>query len=376
MSDDVVIIGGGASGLTCAAMLHRHGIDSVILERSDSVASSWRTRPDNLRLTGGRRASTLPLSRFPHTKGTFPTRLELIDYLEQYAAAQKLNIRTGVTVRRIDPEDGKWRINTDTGPLAARHVIVATGLFAVPHVPDWPGGRLAAPRLIHSSSYRNPTPFIGQDVLIVGAGTTAMEIAGELDAAGARSIRMAVRTPPNIVPRIIGALPGVKLMLRLPARIGDAQMRMIRRISIGDLTEFGLPVPPDGPFRLLKQRHTDPGIIDPATLHGIRSRRIVIVPTIERLDDGGAFLVDGSCIEVDHIIAATGFRPGLESLVGHLGVLNERGDPSADAHRKYPGLYFSGFESVPGQLAFCGSSARRITKSITSATKKDHDLAA
>lgn len=376
MSDDVVIIGGGASGLTCAAMLHRRGINSMILERSDSVASSWRTRPDNLRLTGGRRASTLPLSKFPHTTGTFPTRLELIDYLEQYAETQKLNVHTEVEARRIDREDGKWRIDTSSGPLGARNVVVATGLFAVPHVPDWPGSELAAAGLIHSSSYRNPTPFIGRDVLIIGAGTTAMEIAGELDAAGAQSIRMAVRTPPNIVPRIIGALPGVKLMLRLPARIGDAQMRMIRRISIGDLTEFGLPIPPDGPFKLLKQRHTDPGIIDTATLRAIRSRRIAIVPTVEALDDGGAFLADGSYIKVDNIIAATGFRPGLESLVGHLGVLNERGDPSVDVHRKYPGLYFSGFESVPGQLAFCGSSARRITKAITGATRKEHDLAA
>lgn len=376
MSDDTVIIGGGASGLTCAAMLHRHGISSVILERSGSVATSWRTRPDNLRLTGGRRASTLPLSKFPHTAGTFPTRLELIAYLEQYAETQKLNIHTGVEAQRIDHEDGKWRVDTNSGSITARNVIVATGLFAVPYVPDWPGGELGAPRLIHSSSYRNPTPFIGKDVLIVGAGTTAMEIAGELDRAGARSVRMAVRTPPNIVPRIIGALPGVKLMLRLPARIGDAQMRMIRRISIGDLTEFGLPVPADGPFKLLKQRHTDPGIIDAATLRAIRSRRIMIVPTVDRMDDGGAFLVDGSYIQVDCIIAATGFRPGLESLVGHLGVLNERGDPAADAHRKHTGLHFTGFESVPGQLAFCGSSARRITKAITGTTKKNHDLAA
>lgn len=372
MSDDVVIIGAGASGMTCAAMLQRHGLSSTILERSDSVASAWRTRPDNLRLTGGRRTSTLPWSKFPHTAGIFPTRSELIEYLEHYAASKHLTIRTGVLAHRIERDDDQWRIDTTTGPVSARYVIVATGVFAVPHVPDWPGADLAASRMIHSSGYRNPAPFAGRDVLIIGAGTTAMEIAGELEAAGARSVQMAVRTPPNIVPRIIGALPGVKLLLRLPARIGDAQMRVIRRISIGDLTEFGLPVPPDGPFSLLKQRHTDPGIIDTATLRGIRSRRIVIVPTVERLDEAGAYLIDGSYIQVDNIIAATGFRPGLEPLVGHLGILDRRGVPSPDALRQYPGLHFTGFESVPGQLAFCADSAGRITKAITADLKRSH----
>lgn len=374
-SEDVVIIGSGASGLACAAALRRRGIASLMLERHEAVAATWRRRSDGLHLIAGRRASAMPGSRFPRSVGTFPTRDELVTHLEQFAQRNQLRVRTGVTLQRVDRERDHWVLTTTVGPITARHVVVATGLFAEPVMPKWPGRELFGGQLIHSADYRNPQPFVDQDVLVVGAGTTGVEIAGELDAAGARSVAIAVRNRPNLLPRSLGALPGLKLILKLPARVGDAQMRLMRRMFIGDLSGVGLPAPPDGPFATVQKRHTTPTNIGPECVRAIRDGRIRIVAAVESLDERGARLVDGSRVDADTIIAATGFRSGLDGLVGHLGVLDGRSEPlehSADGPAA--GLHFAGFENVPGQLAFCGAAARRVLQEVltmrqTSATQ-------
>lgn len=256
-------------------------------------------------------------------------------------------------------------LTTTLGPITTRQVVVATGLFAEPVMPEWAGRELFDGRLIHSADYRNPLPFVDQDVLVVGAGTTGVEIAGELDTAGARSVAIAVRSRPNLIPRSLGVLPGLKLILKLPARIGDAQMRLMRRMLIGDLSEYGLPAPPDGPFATVEKRHTTPTNIGPECVRAIRAGRIRIVDAVDAFDERGARLVDGSCVDADTIIAATGFRSQLAGLVGHLGVLDARSEPlehSADGPA--PGLHFAGFENVPGQLAFCGAAARRVLQEV------------
>lgn len=364
--EDVVIVGSGASGLACAAALRRRGIDALVLEKHDAVAATWRRRSDGLHLIAGRRASAMPGTRFPRGVGTFPTRDELVAHLEQFAQQNQLRVRTGVTVHRVDRKGAHWALMTTRGPISARKVVVATGLFAEPVMPEWPGRELFGSRLIHSADYRNPLPFVDQHVLVVGAGTTGVEIAGELDAAGARSVTIAVRSRPNLLPRSLGVLPGVKLILKLPTRIGDAQMRFLRRMLIGDLSEQGLPPPPDGPFATVDKRHTTPTNIGPECVRAIRAGRIRIAAAVEALDERGARLVDGSHVDADTIIAATGFSSRLDGLVGHLGVLDARGEPmdySADGPTS--GLHFAGFENVPGQLAFCGEAARRVLREVT-----------
>jgi cation diffusion facilitator CzcD-associated flavoprotein CzcO len=361
-----IIIGAGPAGLSAAAALKDRGITAVVVDRSDAVASSWRHRPEGLRLNSGRWMSQLPGTAYPRHTPVFPTRDQEIAYLETYAAEHADDLRTGVEVRRIDRAGDDWALDSTAGRLRARHVIVATGLYNSPRTPRWPGLELVADRLIHAYDYIRPEPFIGKDVLVIGSGTSGFEIAGELESAGATSVRLSVRTPPNIMPRIFGALPGVKQMMKLPPRLGDAQVRVIQKLTIGDLSSHGLPTPGDGPFTQLKRTGASPAGVDPEVLAAIRAGRIHVVPAVAGFDAGGVLLMDGSHLHVDRIIAATGYAPDLGILLGHLGVLDDSGIPVASGFRAaHRGLHFIGFENVPGQLIFCTAAARHIAKAIS-----------
>jgi putative flavoprotein involved in K+ transport len=259
-------------------------------------------------------------------------------------------------------------VRTPRGELVASDVVVATGLLQVPFIPDWPGRSRFIGDLIHAASYRNPASFRGHDVLVVGAGCSGMEIAAELADGGARRVRLAVRTPPNILLRSIGGLPGdpaAMLLLRVPPRVADAQMALLRRLVLGDLTRHGLPAPAEGPFQRLARTGEAPAVVDRDVLTAIRAGRLEVVAAVTALDERGARLADGNRADVDTVIAATGYRTGLAPLVGHLGVLDDRGRPPGVAADETPaGLWFIGFRAGPGQIGAVGGQARRIATAI------------
>ena len=166
----------------------------------------------------------------------FPTRDDLVRYLESYAKRFELTVRFGVRVGRIDPCDGGWSVSTSAGPYLAKQVVVAIGHQHTPRLPDWPGMNLYPGRLLHSADYRNPKDFRGADVFVVGAGCSGLEIAYDLAQGGAARVRIAVRTQPNIVLRTWGWLPSdllIKPLFRLPPRNADAIAEFLRRHAIG-----------------------------------------------------------------------------------------------------------------------------------------------
>jgi cation diffusion facilitator CzcD-associated flavoprotein CzcO len=121
---------------------------------------------------------------------------------------------------------------------------VATGYERQPFIPSWPGRDRFTGRLLHAADYRNPAPFRGSDVLVVGSGCSGMEIAYDLAAAGAGLVRLSVRTPPSMLLRSVGGLPGdlpALVLLRLPPRVGDSQVRLLQRLVLGDLAPTGFP---------------------------------------------------------------------------------------------------------------------------------------
>ena len=193
-----------------------------------------------------------------------------------------------------------------------------------------------------------------------------MEIAYDLAQGRARRVRLAVRTPPNILLRTVGGLPGDPIgvaMLKLPPALADAQTRAIARLTLGDLGPLGLPAPDEGPFARLARLGVSPAVVDREVIDAIKDRRIEIVPAVEALEQRGARLADGTRADVDAIIAATGYRCGLETLVGHLGVLDERGVPRVvGGGEAAPGLRFIGYRPVPGQIRLSGIEARRAAR--------------
>jgi cation diffusion facilitator CzcD-associated flavoprotein CzcO len=363
---EAVVIGAGPAGLAAAAELGRRGIPAVVLERSDAVAAAWRGRYDRLRLNSSRWTSQLPGARYPRGAGVFPARDEVVRYLEDYA--RPLDVRFDTTVERIDRDGDVWRIRTSQGDLAAGHVIVATGHSSTPHVPSWPGRDGFSGRLLHAAEYRNPAAFRDADVLVVGPGCSGMEIAYDLATGGAGRVRLAVRTSPNILLRsAVGPVLG-RLVLALGVARADRIMRALQRLTVGDLAPYGLPVPEEGMASRLARLGVAPAIIDKTTVQAIKDRRFDIVAGVERLDGDGVVLADGSRIEPHAVIAATGYRTGLEPLVGHLGVLDERGKPRVTSGEAATGLRFVGYIPRPGQIGRMGAEAAAAAEAIAAAS--------
>jgi cation diffusion facilitator CzcD-associated flavoprotein CzcO len=365
---DVVVIGSGPAGLACAAELGARGVPATVLERGDGIGAAWERRYDALRFNTSRLHSALPGAPFPGEFGQFPTRDQYVAYLREYARRSDVRVETGVEWTGLVPGDGGWQVRTGRGDRLVRHVVVATGIFNRPRLPDWPGRADFSGTLLHAADYRNPEPFLGQDVLVVGAGSTGLEVAHGLATGGAGRVRLSVRSAPNILLRMMGGLPGdlpVPLFLRLPTAWVDRLLLFMQRRVIGDLSGYGLAAPTEGPIAGLRRRGAGTAIVDREVVDAIRDGAIDVVPAVERLGASGASLVDGRRVDVDAIIAATGYTTGLADLVGHLGVLDHQGMPvDGEGAEVAPGLRFVGFVYRPGLTGYVGRAARRVAREI------------
>jgi cation diffusion facilitator CzcD-associated flavoprotein CzcO len=240
--------------------------------------------------------------------------------------------------------------------------------------PRWPGRDQYRGRVLHTAEYRNPRDFLEADVLVIGPGCSGMEIAYDLTEGGASRVRVAVRTQPNLILRQAAGLPGdvpATLMYRLPAPIGDRQTRLIRRLTIGDLSAYGLVPPTEGILSRSRREGKAPAILDKPVIDAIKQRRIEIVAAVDSLDATGVVLADRTRLEPDVVIAATGYTTGLEPLVGHLGVLDKRGVPVVHGGpAAAPGLRFIGYLPKPGQIGGIGTEATRAARQIKKELKR------
>lgn len=367
----VYVIGGGPGGLAAAAALRAQGVRAVVLEKSSGVAASWRAHYDRLHLHTTRRWSSLPGLPMPRRFGRWVSRDDVVRYLEKYAEHHDLEVVTGVEVTRIDRADGTdWRLTATGGRiLTGRAVVVATGHNHTPRLPDWPGRDTFTGELLHAADYRNPAPYAGRDVLVVGIGNTGAEIAVDLVEGGASRIRIAIRTVPHIVRRSTAGWPAQAtgiLVRRLPVRLVDRAGGLMSRIAVPDLSAQGLPRPDTGLYSRVREGAIpvqDIGLID-----AVKRGRVLPVATVASFDTDTVVLADGTRITPDAVIAATGYDRDLEGLVGHLGVLDERGRPvvhGARTPKQAPGLYFTGFTNpISGMFREMALDAQKIAKSL------------
>ncbi|MFF0202545.1 flavin-containing monooxygenase [Streptomyces sp. NPDC005017] len=368
----VYVVGAGPGGLAVAHALRARGLRAVVLEKSDAVGSSWRGHYDRLHLHTTRRLSALPGLAMPRRFGRWVSRDDVVRYLEKYAEHHGLEIVTGVEVSRIEPSpDGDgWLLHATGGRrLDGAAVVVATGYNHTPLVPDWPGRDAYPGEFLHASRYRNAEPFAGRDVLVVGAGNTGAEIAVDLVEGGAKRVRLAVRTTPHIVRRSTAGwaaqYTGV-LVRRLPVGLVDTLARPLARVSVPDLAAHGLPRPGSGLYSRVGEGAIpvqDVGLID-----AVRAGRVEVVAAVDAFEGEEVLLADGTRVAPDAVVAATGYTRALESLVGHLDVLDPRGRPvvhGARSPRDAPGLYFTGFTNpISGMLRELALDAEKIAKRI------------
>jgi cation diffusion facilitator CzcD-associated flavoprotein CzcO len=366
---DAVIVGAGPAGLACAATMRAAGLGAGIFEKADHVGAVWRRHYDRLHLHTDRKHSGLPGMAMPQTYPLYPSRMQMVAYLESYAARFEIQPVFNTAVSCIRRDGVLWRAETAQGSIAAPVVIVATGIADAPYRPSWPGLDVYQGAVVHSSEYRNPAPYSGKRVLVVGFGNSGGEIALDLAEAGI-DVALAVRGPVQILPRDLLGLPILTwaiLYQRLPARLVDLINAPILRLAVGSFERLGLRRAAKGPRQMVEEDGRVP-LIDVGTLAKIRDGSIGIRGAIDRFVSDGVAFADATVEKFDAVILATGFRPDLRRLIPDLeGVFDGEGMPLLTGRAtNAPGLYFCGQTTSPtGQLREIGLEAQRIAESAS-----------
>jgi putative flavoprotein involved in K+ transport len=273
--------------------------------------------------------SHLPGQRIPLTAGRWPTREDMVRYFDNYVRRQNITLELGCEVNTVDRAGGGWRLDTSSGEIRTRAIVLATGNYRTPTIPEWPGLNHFTGEFVHSGSFKNARPFRDRDVLVVGAGNSAADIAVQLANNGARRIWIAVRTPPHLVRRAIGGFPSdifLELFAWAPASAVDPIIGLSERLMWGDLSAYGFNRPPLGLKATVEKTGRIPTLADDL-VDAVRAGRVEVVAAVEAVEPDRVILADGNCIPPAVIIAATGFCMDLEGLVGHLGILDVHGKP-------------------------------------------------
>jgi indole-3-pyruvate monooxygenase len=363
-----VIVGAGPAGLAIAACLRRARRPFVILEQSDSVGASWRKRYRRLHLHTAKAHSALPHLPFPREHPRYPSREQVIEYLELYARHFELQPRLGqgvTAVRRAD--DGVWTTTAGAAAYRSRQVVICTGHSGVPFRAHWPGENAFSGEVLHSSSYDSGERFTGKRVLVVGIGNSGGEIAIDLVEHGAAAVDIAVRSPVNVVPRDILGMPiqrSTILLSGLPLWLRDGIGRLVSRLVFGDLRRIGLRTPAEGPVTQIIKRGKIP-LIDVGTIALVRAGKIAVLPDVERFESGAIHFSDGAVRPYHAVVLATGYRPSVAPLLADPTAVDDRGYPRALAAAELPGLSFVGFRSpATGLLRQIAIDARMVAAQI------------
>jgi cation diffusion facilitator CzcD-associated flavoprotein CzcO len=365
---NTIIIGAGPAGLAVGACLKQAGVPGLILEQTDKVGAAWHRHYDRLHLHTAKAYSELPFVHFPNDYPRYPSRLQVISYLEAYARKFQLEPRFGQQVMAARHAHGFWEVQTqDTGYRAA-NLVIAAGYNRIPNLPDWPGQNSFRGTILHSSHYRNGEPFRNRKVLVVGFGNSGGEIAIDLWEHGAQP-GLAVRGPVNVIPRELLGIPILAIGIvqrKLPPRWADALNGPIVRVAIGDLTRYGLRKSPHGPITQIQGEARIP-LIDVGTIDLIKRGQVSVYPGIERFTEDGVVFTDGKEGKFDAVILATGYRPQVNAfLEGASTACDENGKPlSSGQEMSLPGLFFCGYYVSPtGMLREIALEARRISTAI------------
>jgi putative flavoprotein involved in K+ transport len=330
---DTVVIGAGQGGLSAGYHLAQRGLPFVILDADARIGDHWRDRWDSLKLYSPAKFDSLPGMRFPAKAYHWPTGREMGDYLEAYAGRFRLPVRSGVRVDRVDPLDDGFVVTTSDGRrIAARQVVVATGPFRAPHVPEV-ASRLD-PRItqLHSHEYRNPGQLPDGPVLVVGLSHSGADIAFELANAGHRTF---------LSGKSSGQMP-IKVVDTGRARLGWPIVQFLFKHVFTIRTPMGRSMRPHirhGGGPLLRVRLPD---LDRAGVERHDAKTVGAV-------DGRPQLADGTVLDVASVVWATGYRPDYGFINAPITGPDGWPDEVRGVSPTVPGLYFVG---VPFQYAF------------------------
>ncbi len=329
----VIVVGGGQSGLAAARALRALRMPTVVLEASDRPAGSWPRYYDSLRLFSPAGYSSMRGLPFPGAPDRYPGRDEVAGYLEDYAARLDVEIQTSTRVQTIRQDGREFIVFTEGGrALRASGIVAASGSFSNPYRPVFPGEEAFTGELSHVAGYRNPAPYVGRRVIVVGAGDSAAQVANEL--APVATVTLATRHPVRFIPQRLGG-QDVHYWLRKTG-FDTLPAEWLSKITGGSVV-------------------TDSVGFQQTLADGRVDRR----PMFIELDGDKVVWSDGRREPVDAVILATGYRPSLEYL-RELGALEPDGTPVQvrGISGRHVGLVYLGLEH---QRTFASNTLRGVS---------------
>ena len=328
----VAVIGAGQSGLAAARALRDHNVATVVLEARDRAAGSWPYNYDSLKAFSPARFSSMPGMAFPGDPDRYPTRDEVAGYLDSYAAALGVEIRTNTRVAAVRPEGREFVVVTADGRrLRAAGIVAASGSFSSPYRPAFPGQDGFTGELSHVADYRNPAPYAGKRVIVVGAGDSAAQVANEL--APLARVTLATRHPLRFIPQRIGG-KDVHFWLR-ETGFDSLPAEWLDKITGGSVITDSVGF----------QRTLADGLLD-------------VRPVFTGLDGDQVVWNHDERERTDAVILATGYRSSLGYLRG-LGALDAAGAPlhAGGISATHLGLVYLGLEH---QRSFASNTLRGV----------------
>ena len=322
---DTVIVGAGQAGLAAAYYCKQRHLRFTIIDSAKKIGDSWRYRYDKLVLFTPRYRNSLPGLQFPGNPRGYPSKDEVASYLESYADLFKFPVQFETRVLRLEKYEGTFTITTDRGKLDSSTVVIATGAFQKPYIPEVSRTARVIPE-IHSSHYKNASQIPNGDVLVVGSGNSAAQIAVDLSIS--HNVALSVNKKLHFVSNrrndvIMSVLEGLKI---LSAPFNSLRGKLLRQLSFNP-------------------------IVGKELQKLISAHRIILREEVVTINDDGVTFRDGSTLTPTHIIWATGFKPDMRWIAID-GAVNTAGAPT----------HHSGISPVGG-LYYVGQRWQRSVKS-------------
>lgn len=319
---DVIVIGAGQAGLSVGYHLKQRGVRFVILDGSARIGDAWRKRWDSLRLFSPAALDGLDGMPFPAPPDSYPTKDEMADYLERYAAHFELPVRTSCRVERLHKQDGRFVVRTSQGELHADQVVVAMAGYQHKRVPALAGELAPSVVQLHSSEYENPAQLAKGSVLVVGSGNSGAEIALDLS----RTHRVQLVGPD------VGSVP-----LPMTRWVAFLVMRVVFHHILTLSTAIGRKARPT-------MMHKATPLIRTKAKHLRAAGVEVLTQRVQGVHGGLPVLSDGRRLDVSNVVFCTGFHAGFSWI--DLPVFDADGEPQHEAGvvTREPGLYFVGLQ--------------------------------
>ncbi|MDQ2862314.1 MAG: NAD(P)/FAD-dependent oxidoreductase [Bacteroidota bacterium] len=371
---ETLVVGASISGLALAACLQNKNVEYIIIEKEAQIAVPWRNHYERLHLHTNKRVSSLPFKKFSGRVPRYPSRLQVIDYLEDYQKEFSIAPIFNTEAKSIKRENNYWITETTNGTFKSNYVVIATGPFGKPLPINFKGMETFPGKILHSCEYKTGRDFKGKKVLVVGFGNSACEIAIDLFEQDAMP-SMAVRSAVNIVSRDVLGIPILEISLllsRLKPRIADTVSSPLTRLLFGDITKLGLQKMPYGPFEQIKRDGKAP-VLDIGIIRHIRQGHIKIYGDIDYINGSTVYFKDGRKEDFDAIVAAIGYYRDYAEITDVDTTRFEDLKLPAAKQKSFgkDGLYFCGFWISPtGQIRETSLDAQKIAGNISRISHK------